>query len=367
MDDKYRIDSHKMSQHPTRVAQWLEAGTNWEKQKKIYPIYVEISPSGSCNHRCSFCAVDYIGYKNITLEESVLKRTLESMAANGVKSVMFAGEGEPLLMKGLADCIVFAKNLGLDIGITTNATPLSERFLETALSSIAWIKASVNAGEASSYGKIHGTRSEDFERVFANLARAVQFRNEHGLKTTLGAQAVLIPENLSTVRELCLRAKSIGLDYVVIKPYSQHEKSEATRERGYENFDYQSQLAMGEELKKLNEDTFQVVFRSNTMKILNEPERYYQKCQATPNFWAYVMASGDVYGCSAYLLDERFRYGNIKENSFSEIWEGEKRRQSAEFVREELNIEDCRKNCRMEHVNRYLWDITHPSSHDNFI
>lgn len=103
------------------------------------------------------------------------------------------------------------------------------------------------------------------------------------------------------------------------------------------------------------------------MKHLEEDKRYYSKCFATPNFWAYIMANGDVYGCSAYLLDERFLYGNIHEQLFSEIWEGEKRRKSADFVRNGLDITECRKNCRMEHVNRYLWDIKEPQLHANFI
>jgi GTP 3',8-cyclase len=365
--DKYRIDSHKLSLHPERVAQWFAAGDDWEKQKKVYPLYVEISPSGSCNHRCSFCAVDYIGYKNVFLAPEVLQKCLDVFAAKGVKSIMFAGEGEPLLMKGLGASIVYAKRLGLDIGITTNASPLTEKFVTEALASISWIKASINAGTAAAYSQIHNTKAADFDRVFANLAFAVRFRNQEKLQTTLGAQAVLIPENLSSIDQLCQRAKDIGLDYLVIKPYSQHNLSQSTRERGYETFDYQAQMQMSESLAKYNDSSFQVIFRANTMKFLTEPARYYQKCEATPNFWAYVMASGDVYGCSAYLLDKKFCYGNINQTSFEQIWEGEARRQSAHYVRTELKIEECRKNCRMEHVNRYLWDLKNPGPHDNFI
>lgn len=365
--DRFSIDSHKLVFHPERTAQWLAAGNNWEKQKKVYPLYVEISPAGNCNHRCRFCAVDYLGYKQIFLDGDLLRTALKDMADHGVKSVMFAGEGEPLLMKDLAACICFAKEVGLDIGITTNATPLTDKFIETALSSISWIKASVNAGTPEAYAQVHGTRAEDFERVMKNLERAVSYRARFGLATTLGAQAVLIPENRENVRDLCVRAKSIGLDYVVVKPYSQHLKSEATKARGYEQFDYAAQAELAEDLASLTDEKFEVVFRANTMKILSEPNRYYEKCQATPNFWAYVAATGDVYGCSAYLLDERFRYGNIQSDSFSSIWEGEGRRKSAQFIREELSIDDCRKNCRMEHINRYLWDLKNPGPHVNFI
>ncbi|MDE5603044.1 MAG: radical SAM protein, partial [Helicobacter sp.] len=61
MADKFRIDSHKLIFHPLRVAKWLQAYGDWEREKSIYPIYVEISPYGACNHRCTFCGVDYMG------------------------------------------------------------------------------------------------------------------------------------------------------------------------------------------------------------------------------------------------------------------------------------------------------------------
>ena len=366
-EDRHRIDSHKLHLHPQRVAAWQEAGSDWEKQKKIYPLYVEISPSGNCNHRCVFCAVDYIGYKPLFLDKEKLKLSLTDMGKNGVKSVMYAGEGEPLLMKGIGEVINHTKSSGIDVGITTNCTPLTEKLVQECLHSISWIKVSMNAGSAETYGKVHRTRPADFERALNNLAYADRFRKENNINCTLGAQMVLIPENMHEASLLCERAKAAGLDYVVIKPYSQHLKSTETMAKGYDKFDYASQFALAEDLKRYNSKTFNVIFRMNTMRSLAQPTRYYSKCNATPNFWGYVMANGDVYGCSAYLLDENFRYGNINENPFSEIWEGDRRRKHAEFVREKLNIDECRINCRMEHINRYLWDVSNPDEHVNFI
>ena len=60
--DTYKIDGSKILHHPERLKQWLNAQGNIEAQLKIYPIYMEISPIGGCNHRCTFCAVDYLGY-----------------------------------------------------------------------------------------------------------------------------------------------------------------------------------------------------------------------------------------------------------------------------------------------------------------
>ena len=82
MGDKYRIDGHKISYHPQEVAKLLDAKDDPNKLIDIYPIYVEVSPVGACNHRCTFCAVDYIGYQATNrIEADVMMRVLEDMGA----------------------------------------------------------------------------------------------------------------------------------------------------------------------------------------------------------------------------------------------------------------------------------------------
>lgn len=364
MSDKFGIDSHKLHYHPDRVQQWRAGDDEWEKAKSVYPVYVEFSPAGACNHRCTFCAVDYIGYKTRFLDAGLLKERLAEMAVLGVRSVMFAGEGEPLLHKSLAGVVVAAKKSGIDCSITTNAVALTPKVLDEALGSLSWIKASINAGTPATYARVHRAKAEDFELAFANMARAARLKRELGHKAALGAQMVLLPENQGEAEAFARRAKDAGLDYAVIKPYSQHKLSN-TRE--YEGVRYDKTDELADRLERLDGDGFHVVFRRNTMRKWDDPDRHYDKCHATPYFWAYVMASGDVYGCSAYLLDDRFRYGNLNEATFKEIWEGERRRENWRYVREELDISECRKNCRMDEVNRYLWGLKHPPEHVNFI
>ena len=355
--DQHRIDSHKLHLHPERVA-------DWSRGKLVYPIYVEIAPAGACNHRCTFCAVDYIGYVVRFLDADVLKERLGEMGRLGVKSVMYAGEGEPLLHKRLGEIIVHAKRAGIDNAITTNAVALTERFAHEALPATSWIKASVNAGTREDYARIHQTDGKDWDRVWKNLAGAVEVRTRLGARCTLGAQMLLLPDNVAGAVDLAKRCRDAGLDYLVIKPYSQHLMS-LTHE--YEGIDYTPYLHLADDLEALNDERFHVVFRRHTMQKLADASRHYQKCLSTPHFWAYIMAHGDVYGCSAYLMDQRFLYGNILTQTFEDIWTGEARRRSQTFVENELDISECRKNCRMDEVNRYLWELRHPDPHANFI
>mgnify|MGYP000334573371 CR=1 FL=1 len=363
MSDQYSIDSHKLSFHPKRVSQWIEADNDIDKLKKIYPIYVEISAVGACNHRCTFCGVDYIGYQNVRWETELLKERLTEMAELGIKSVMFAGEGEPLLHKDLDNIIEHNAKIGIDSSITTNFVMLNKKNVYKIFKNSSWVKISINAGTRETYAKVHRTKESDFDKVLDNMKLAVKTKNEHNLKCTLGAQMLLLPENKDEAIILAKTCKEIGLDYVVIKPYSQHLFSKTKQ---YKGIDYKPMLDLEKELEKLNDENFNVVFRSNTMKKLDSGHTY-KKCYSTPYFWAHMMADGDLYGCSAYLKQSKFCYGNLKENSFQEVWESEKRLKSIQFVRDKLDIKGCRKNCRMDDVNGYLWRLKHPDGHDNFI
>ncbi len=365
--DRFAIDGHKLIYHPRRVTQWLDVGDDWQKARSVYPLYVELSPVGACNHRCTFCAVDYIGYQAQRLDLQRITPRLREMGELGVKSIMFAGEGEPLLHKQLPEMIEVCAESGIDTAITSNATVVSDKFLDRGLPHLSWIKASVNAGRATTYADIHRTDAEDFPRVVANLQRLVEQREQHGHRCTLGAQSLLLPENRHEMVELARLCRDhIGLDYLVVKPYSQHLFSNT---HVYEGITYDDMDQLAAELAAENRDGFSVIFRSNTMRKLGEQrEQRYPRCSATPFFWAYVMADGSVYGCSAYLTDRRFNYGNLNQQSFEDIWQGEERKANFSYVRKQLDIRDCRTNCRMDDINRYLHALGSDGiTHVNFI
>jgi GTP 3',8-cyclase len=354
--DKYRIDSHKLLYHVSRVHEWL-------KGKMVYPIYMEISPAGACNHRCTFCALDYMEYRPHFLDAVVLKKRLTEMGRLGVKSIMYGGEGEPLLHKEIAGIISHTKASGIDVAITTNGVLLRRELFEQISPSVSWIKVSLNAGTPETYAAVHRTKSDDFNRVINNLAGASANLKATGNACTIGAQMILLPENAQEVELLAKTCREIGLRYLVIKPYSQHHKSIT---HAYQSFDYSPYLSMMESLIGFNDADFSVIFRANTMKKMHRSQRGYEKCLALP-FWSYIDSDGYVWGCSAYLGDERFKYGNIHDESFETIWIGERRRVSLQMVATELDTEECRMNCRMDEINLYLWELTHPSAHVNFI
>ena len=354
--DKYRIDSHKLIYHVGRVNEWL-------KGEYTYPIYMEVSPAGSCNHRCVYCALDFMKYQPRFLDTAVFKNRLSEMGKLGVKSIMYAGEGEPFLHNDISDIIATTKRSGIDAAVTSNAVLFDEKISNETLPYLTWIKISINAAKPDTYAKIHRTKPGDFNKVMKNMAYAVKIRRKNKYACTLGMQIVLLPDNYREVILLAKKSKEIGMDYLVVKPYSQHPLSKTNSFAGIK---YDKYANLHEKLMKLNDRHFNAIFRLHTMKKWDAAKRNYKHCLALP-FWAYIDAGGNVWSCSVYMTKKNFCLGNIYKDNFRDIWESKKRDNLVHWAAKKLNTDKCRINCRMDEINRYLWDLTHPSAHLNFI
>ena len=368
--DKYLIDGHKLIYHPERVAQLADAGTDWSKHKKLRPIYAEISSSGACNHRCTFCSVDYIGYKSVFISRDTLVKFFTSASSIGLKSVMFAGDGEPLLNPEIIEIVQDAHRYGIDTSFTTNGVHLKERFIKEAMHLVSWIKVSMNAGDADSYEKIHRTSIKDFDKVWSNLEKAVSERSQANslAKTTLGIQSLILPDNYDSLDMLAKRASDYGLDYIVLKPYVHNIYM---LQPGYNDIDY-TQKHYRETLLELKSkyetDHFKVVSRENALsKLVGDTERY-STCWSTPSLWFYISGDGSVYACGAHVGNPNFLLGNINQQEIKEIWESDNRKNCLEYVQDKLDLNDCRRTCRMDEVNSYLSQVIENNpSHVNFI
>lgn len=348
-----KIDSHKLMYHPWEVSRWLQG-------ENIYPIEMEISPSGSCNHRCTFCAVDYLGYKPVLLDSKMILENITHMQRNGLKSVICSGEGEPLINKNMPDMANQMKTLGVDVAMSSNGVLFSKEIAKDCLSSFTWIRFSIAAIEEELYHTIHRGKRGDLEKVLHNISDAVDLKRKYNGSTTLGVQCLLIPENQHQIIKMAKILEEIGVDYFTIKPYSQH-----TQSNNHLNFNYENLLSMEKELKNLQTDQFKIYFRANAMKKVNT-EKEYDNCYGLP-FMVHIDARGNVWSCINFIGKEEFCYGNLYEESFESIWNSEKRKNIIQKYAA-MNINKvCREACRLDEINEYLCDLRNPGNHVNFI
>ncbi len=353
MAEDIRIESHKLIYHPQTVSHWLNG-------ENIYPIELEVSLSSGCNHRCEFCSFEYMSHKSAFLDRDVWTSNLKQLHEKGLKSIVYAGDGEPFLHKDCVDIIRKTKENNIDVAASTNGVYLVSDAIEECLSSLTWIRFSSASITDRTYNSIQRGRPGDLGRVLDNLQYAVDFKRKNAASTTIGVQLILLPENKPEVVKMAEELKRIGVDYFTVKPFMQHPQNAHLIQ-----VDYKEAESLKKEVEKLRTDDYQVFFRAQTMKDI-QCDRGYDTCWALP-FMAYVNAKGDVYSCIRILGREELRYGNLYEKNFCEIWEGEQRRKSVERLMDMDLDSNCGKTCRMDQMNKYLQGLKHPGAHVNFI
>lgn len=353
MADKIRMDSHKLIYHPDIVARWMNG-------ENIYPIEIEISPSGTCNHRCIFCAVDYIGYQPNFLNKNVILSNVSDMSKKGLKSVVCSGEGEPLLNKDMPDIANGIKACGVDVAMSSNGVLFTKDKAEECLKAFSWVRFSVASTENTSYNAIQQGKDGDLERVKENLLDCVRIKVDKKLRTTLGVQCLLLPENVGQLPDMARTLREIGVDYLTIKPYSQHLHSKNKFEINYEEM-----LSLERQVKEYATENFSIYFRSSAMKKMHR-EKCYKQCYGLP-FMTHIDAKGNIWPCVAHIGAEEFCYGNINEQTFEQIWEGSRRREVNKRLQEMDINKVCREACRLDEINKYLSELVNPEEHVNFI
>ena len=352
---KVKLEGHKLMYHVNEVSKWL-------KGDMVAPIYVELGLVNSCNHNCSFCALDYLNNKGKSMDKEVLINNLKDMAQFGVKSIMFAGEGEPLLYPSISEVTEKAKEFGLDIAITTNGVLLTEKKTKEILKHLSWIKFSIDAGTKETYSSIHGCKEEDFPKLLENIAFACNYKKENNLNCKIGCQFLLISENISEVESLIIKIKDLGVDYLVLKPYSQHPSSVNKLVLDINKHD----SMLTELSKKHSKNDFQIIYRNISAQEVEKEDVDYEKCYGI-NFFVLIDALGNVIPCNIFYENEEYYYGNLNENKFSDIWKNNQRKVALDKIYQK-GCANCRKGCRMNFVNKYLDVVINKNiEHLNFI
>ncbi len=70
-----------------------------------------------------------------------------------------------------------------------------------------------------------------------------------------------------------------------------------------------------------------------------------------------------MYICCHMRGHDKYCIGDLKKNTFTEIWSSEQRKK----VVENIDFRDCIPLCRDNTFNQILWNIKEPRDHVNFL
>jgi len=341
------FDTTKLIYHPDRLCHWLNKDT-------VYPIYSEISLTNACNHRCRFCAPKFfLNYKPIFMDTDVIKRTISNMAKAGVKAIMFGGEGEPLLHKDFIQIAKHAKDCGIDISLTTNGILFRNKVLDELLPILSWVKFSVDAGDFHTYANLHGTKEADFKIVLDNISKSSFIKRVRKYSVLIEVQSILFSDNIEKLPNLAKILACFKPDYFIVKPFSKHEKSVDAALK------HPTKEQISVFLKEMDKykDKFHFIYRDTAFSNVDK-RKPYDECYGQ-DFVAYIDTTGGVYSCINYVGNQDFCYGNIYEKDFESIWKNK--------IKITPDLEQCRTICRLDQMNRYLYNLKKKPQHINFI
>ncbi len=257
-----------------------------------YTIYID--PSSACNFKCNFCChsmtPDHFkrsGFKPQIMDFNLFCKAIDQMRGfpDKIKMLSLFLVGEPLLNKRLPDMIAYAKEsmIADRIFLTTNGSLLTEQVSRTLVDSgLDEILISIEALDTEKYREIASVNI-DYESFINNI------------------------------RELYENRKNCKVFVKIVNTAINDEEIE----RFHSLYDKICDLAYVEAVMPVFEG---VDYSSNKFPETNKIGRQIEIC-TRPFFTMSVHPNGNV-GCCIVDYSEEIVFGNVKEQSLVDIWNG---------------------------------------------
>jgi cyclic pyranopterin phosphate synthase len=329
------------------------------------PSSVKLELTNVCNHDCHFCAyrriVQDARIKDLLPTERALE-LIDDLADGGVRAVMLTGGGEPLLHPAVEQILSRCRERRLSHALITNGVRLG-RLSDDTVGGLSWIRFSINAGEAQSYAKVHGTDAREWETVWAQVRRAAD--KQRFPRLTVGISLVVTTWNQSGLEQSALQARASGADYVHFRPAFRGPDTELDRQ--LEPAQVDDVLARLEALETTSAGAFRIYGIARRFREIAEPPREHIHCRSTP-LVAYVLPTGEVSACTMVRgtsfnprIEDPF-LGNLHRSRFFELWNTPRHH----ALLRELSTSGCQR-CHFAEYNRALKMIEDDVMHADFL
>jgi radical SAM protein with 4Fe4S-binding SPASM domain len=259
------------------------------------PLAVYLETTNRCNFACTMCPVSFDDYEEVvggitSLPLAVIETLFRDLRAMGhVAALKLYGEGEPLLNKDLPDIVRLAKELNVAdrIEITSNGSALTPAVgAKLIAAKLDYLRISVYGVDEEEQRTV--TQSKvSAARIRQNVSDFRRQRDELGAVPFLYAKIIDTPGSPRATEFLRMYAPLV--DEAAVEP--------AMNWNGYDD----------RALVRLEA-------RAKTRSVC-----------AFPFYSVVIKANGDVVACCVDW-NKSTRFGNIHEQSFAEIWTGERLR-----------------------------------------
>lgn len=350
---------------PLKVFHHREALDALAAKQYTPPIHVQLVISDLCNQDCNFCAYRMSGYTsnelfgrpneqgrtnpNRMIEYGKCVEILDDCKKLGTKAIQFTGGGEPTVHPN--HLLIFQECLdrGMDLALVTNGAKLNGELLDVLVNA-SWIRVSIDAGTAETYGKVRRVKDDVFYKVWSNVEQFVKLNSN----TIVGIGFVVTKDNWREV-ELCTElARAVGVDNIRISAIFQSE--------GVDYFDGWLHEAADEchRASLLATDKFKVFnnFTNRVDDLLQESPDY-EFC-GLQNIQTYIGADLNLYRCCVTSYNPRGLIGSLKDQSFYDLWK-------AKDLNTGFDARGCPRCMYNDKNKTILYAINSDAMHRNFV
>jgi sulfatase maturation enzyme AslB (radical SAM superfamily) len=354
--DKYRYDGTKLIYHMDRVYDHFEKGI------RIAPIYIDLGVTSVCNSNCIYCYAIHQKKLGEILPADLVLKIMADAPKLGVKALSVTGDGEPTLNPILYKAVQVGKEAGLDLSVCTNGVLLDKYRTDVLLANNIWLRFNLSAGTREGYKTVH--RKDNWDVVSENIREAVRIKREKGYTCTIGLQMVLVPQCLNEVIPEVQFALDSGVDYLVIKQYSDTNCKDMVQvDRDW--YKDENTINLLKRAENMSTKDTQIIIKWGLMTWHND--KPYKKCLDVP-LLIEISGTGKVYPCGYHFRNPKFEMGDLHKQSLKEIIESEQYWEVIRYCREDIVLGiDCFGNCRHDRCNEFLWNYLDKPLHLNFI
>ncbi|MFN8391411.1 MAG: radical SAM protein [Bdellovibrionota bacterium] len=357
---------YKLLNNLDRVLGWIQTGDT-------VPILINLTLTNRCTHKCPMCtSKDLLDDRTAPLER--VKEIITELKSLGVKAFGLGGGGDPTCHPHFEEVIRFIGEQGMEVGITTNGQLLTPGIIAAAVEHCTWMRVSLDADCPETYRKVHGLGQAEFEQVKQNVRALVAEKKRQGSSVALGATYLLGQHTLDGAYGATALARELGVDYMRLRPFfiwqtgkgkkdAETQLVELERKRtGGRSFDekraggdefFAGAAAELERCKTLETDSFSVSFPEARVNRKEELKKRVHRCCSVHHFTVVIAADLNVYPCCMLEDTPKYVLGNLKNQSFREMWESSQRRDACSRI----DFSDCPNPCMLENHNELLWEL----------
>lgn len=341
------------------IPQIIKLYKRWQKNQGSVPYTIELLLSSRCNMKCVMCNVWKLGITNPNIQEKELSipelnNLIDELSRLGTKVIYLSG-GEPLLKKEIFSIIRIAKAKKIKVGMITNGTLITERVAKELLESgLDHIIFSIDSPEVDLHEQIRGVKGS-WKKATNGLRLMDKLRKEMNKdQFFISVHFLVTRKNYELIENMIESKSQLGYNEIGFLPVV--GKTVATEEFFLRKNDLEALKKRLPSIKaklqkhQLSTDIIIPLTSICNSKNVEKVENYGIYNLVLPRhikdkilcFAPWKMATidpfGNVYPCchactfqnlSEDLIQnfwgaEDFKLGNIKQNSFEEIWNGQK-------------------------------------------